>query len=315
MSFTASMQVPSFRKKKKRKRKGAAPGGAGSSLSMFSSSSTSSSTPAPPATMIHAKPSLASLASAREQHAAALALDPTIFDFDASVQSNDGQSAGGSGAADTMLVSGARATENVDSGSGSRFIGTMLKHASKRKVDQERAYNRMQRRKADEEAAEYGNTEKFVTPAYKAQMLQEAQAEELEREIEAREMDGTAFGGAGSFLANVIQGGSNTSSSSTTTTISSSSSSSSGSSANANGVTALPAASVPHTMAGSASFSSSSSLTSSSLASDSLQPSPEEVALALHRSKLQEDRIKTAEKIAAARARYLLRKAQRAPSA
>ena len=180
----------------------------------------------------------------------------------------------------------------------------MLKHASKRKEEQERAYNRMQRRRADEEAAEYGDTEKFVTPAYKAQLIQEAQIEKRERQEEEDERKAVGQGSIGSFLANVVNGANASASSegahieqppgaSARPTLNTAiSASESAKTTSVSGNPPVPAPPVPVTALPS-------------------EPSPEEVAFTQYQAQLAADRAETAEKVAAARARYLIRKAQR----
>lgn len=309
MEFTASVQAPSFRKRKRRGATSKATFSAlsssstsGSSLSLFASSTLKNDDKVKPTTAgpLFAKPSLASVAQARKQHEDALALDPAIFDYDASLPAGDIDSGGD---LKSRTASHFRHSSNAteESGGGSRYISTMLIHAEKRKEEQERAFNRMQRRKADEEAAIYGDTEKFVTAAYKAQMRREVEADQAEQQQEINDKASRIGTGVGSFLSNVMQ----------------------------NSISQEPdkleqRETFKNTGASNDPVGSLMPQSSSSSASSTLKDvfkshekavckalPQQELALASYHARKEEERLKTAEKIAAARARYFLRKDKR----
>ena len=308
--LNVSSGLSNFRKRKRKKTDKS------SSLSMFAATSaktttstSNSSSSSPSFALHHHQPTHAAVQKAKEQQAAALAIDPSIFDFDARLTEREqAQKATGIRGSSDRTPSAAMGTSG---GGGSRYISDMLKKTEQRKKEQERAYNKMQRRKADQEAASYGDTEKFVTPAYKALLEQEEHDEEQERQMESR--DAAANGsGKGSFLANITQRDAATSAS--TLNIS------------------APQKLLPASLSSSSS-SSSSSYSSSSSSSTSLSRSAapnighqqrdplqvEKDALELVRihekekevRRIADEEKKTSEKVVAARARYMLRKATR----
>lgn len=295
---------------RKRKRK---PGSSNQSsgLSMFSTSSNSvtgsdsnkqSKLIKPPTNNF--KASLSSIQKAKEQQAAALAVDPNIFNFDAHLSQREKEAK-----KQISNFGGAGDDNHNDVSSGgdgeSRYINNMLKKTELRKKEQERAYNKMQRRKADQESAAYGDTEKFVTPAYKALLEKEQQEEERER---LQEMKNSLTSNVGSFLLNITKQQPTSSSSSNDLTAPPVTSSSSSSSLSSSSVITN-------------SYSTSSKPTASSLPSptqSTIPPPPLQHNLKnqeqLPGMKEEAERIsaeeqKTKEKIVAARARYLLRKA------
>ena len=314
---------PGFRKRKRKKTSDKSSG-----LSMFTkakTTKTTKSTKSTKSTTTTTQPhkfqaSSTSIRKAKEQHAAALALDPNIFDFDAHLSKREEEAhksitnLGGGSNSNTNSNTNSNSNSNSNNSGGSRYIGNMLKKTELRKKEQDRAYNKMQRRKADQESAAYGDTEKFVTPAYKA-MLEKEQVEE-EQELRQEIEDRKSSGGVGSFLLNVTQ-----------------------QSVKSNEKEDVPEASSIASGSTSSSSSSSSSsttpTTSTTSTSSTIQPNrssiqqpqpPQPPALSqqelVEQARLQAieeeaardaaEEQKTGEKVAAARARYMLRKAQRA---
>ncbi|KAL7418929.1 hypothetical protein Q5752_006613 [Cryptotrichosporon argae] len=106
----------------------------------------------------------------RKQHAAALALDASVFDYD--------------GVYDTLKASEAAAEAARKAEAAERkpkYIESFLQSAKTRELDRLRAEEKMLALEREKEGDEFDGKEKFVTEAYKRQMEEVRRAEEEEK--------------------------------------------------------------------------------------------------------------------------------------
>ena len=139
-------------------------------------------------------------ASSRKKAAAAAAdVDPSIYDYDgvydqmkadesAKISARVGAAAGGEGGRKT-----------------SRYIGTLKQAAKVREREFDRVYERQLLKEQEEEKAKFGDTERYVTAAYK-QQLQESRKWDAEdaRAAELEEQTSASSAGMHGFYANLL---------------------------------------------------------------------------------------------------------------
>ncbi|KAI9691474.1 MAG: hypothetical protein M1822_007545 [Bathelium mastoideum] len=149
--------------------------------------------PSKPPTTKHLPPttsSTPSLSARRDQQtheAASLALDPSIYDYDAAHDALSAQRRARSAA-----TTAARSAD-----AGPRYMSSIKAAATVRERDQLRARDRVLQREREAEGDAFGDKESFVTDAYRAQQAEVRRAEEEERrrEEEARKGAREGLGG------------------------------------------------------------------------------------------------------------------------
>ena len=119
----------------------------------------------------------------RKQHAEALRIDSTVFDYDGVY---DGMKAA------ERQVEQAKKAETAER--KPKYTDSFLAAAQTRKLDRLRAEEKMLQLEREKEGGEFDDKEKFVTEAYKKQMeeVRKAEEEERKREGESRSFVGTA---------------------------------------------------------------------------------------------------------------------------
>lgn len=107
-------------------------------------------------------------------HEQALKDDPSVFDYDGvyeSMKASAGQAPRAAAAADRKP----------------RYITSIVEAARRREVERDRVYERKLVRELEADAEQYGDTEKFVTAAYRDKLKEREQFEAAERLREAAE--------------------------------------------------------------------------------------------------------------------------------
>lgn len=123
----------------------------------------------------------------------ALAQDATVFEYDAVF--------------DDMKAQQKQATRAArkDAARQPKYIAQLLAKAEERKRDDELYYEKKLLREQAEEAAEFGDTEKFITSAYRKRMEENRLwREEKERRDAAIEASSIATSGSTALLANIL---------------------------------------------------------------------------------------------------------------
>jgi coiled-coil domain-containing protein 55 len=123
----------------------------------------------------------------------ALAQDATVFEYDAVF--------------DDMKAQQKQATRAArkDAAREPKYIAQLLAKAEERKRDDELYYEKKLLREQAEEAAEFGDTEKFITSAYRKRMEENRLwREEKERRDAAIEASSIATSGSTALLANIL---------------------------------------------------------------------------------------------------------------
>ncbi|KAG7674989.1 hypothetical protein Ndes2526B_g07836 [Nannochloris sp. 'desiccata'] len=128
-----------------------------------------------------------------EMHAAALAEDASVFDYDSHF--------------DSIQEARAEPKQKEKMARESRYIASLLETAEERKREQDVQY---ERQLAKERAAEdhlYGNKEKFVTAAYKKKLEEEAKwkAEQKQKQEEEEQNAVEKKGHMGDFYRNILR--------------------------------------------------------------------------------------------------------------
>jgi len=126
-------------------------------------------------------------------HAAALAEDASVFDYDSHF--------------DSIQEARAEPKQKEKMARESRYIASLLETAEERKREQDVQY---ERQLAKERAAEdhlYGNKEKFVTAAYKKKLEEEAKwkAEQRQKQAEEEQNAVEKKGHMGDFYRNILR--------------------------------------------------------------------------------------------------------------